>query len=130
MKCSQVFRKGHPCFWSDDVLISGLQISINCTVHGLVLVCIKANTFSWFDISTGSFSEVVCEIAKGVCFGLSSNCVHQCLTFNYCYYENPTAFNIAARSDLLSRGRSFLSASAINRGVFENYWHTFCCFKL
>ena len=35
------------------------------------------------------------------------------------YYEIPTASKIAARSDL--RGKSFLPASAINRGVFENY---------
>ena len=82
----------------------------------MVLVCI--NLFL-FNISTGSFSEVVCEIAKSVCFGLSTNYLRQCLTFNY-YYEIPPASKKAAGSDLLSQGRSFLPASAINRGVFEN----------
>ena len=96
MKCSQVFRKGYLCFWSDGVLIS-------CTFHRTVLVCIKASIFSWFNISTGSFSEVVCKIAKkNVCIGLSTNCVHPCLTFNYCYYKIPPASKIAAISDLLS----------------------------
>ena len=84
--------------------------------------------------STYSFSEVVCKIAKGFCFGLSTHYVHQCLTFIYCYcfkwslrqwiWDNPS-FKMAAKSHLLWRGRSFLAASAINRGVYENYWHIF-----
>ena len=85
----------------------------------MVLVCIKANIFSGFNISTGSFSEVAFKIAKTVGFGLSTNCVHQCLTFNCCYYEILPASKIAARSDLLAQGRSFLPALAINRGVLE-----------
>ena len=119
MKCSQVFRKGHLCFWSDDILISSFQISISCPFHGAVLVCIKANIFSWFNISTGSFSEVVCEIAKCICFGLSTNSVHQCLTFNCCYYEIPPASKIAAMSNLLLQGR-FFSTSITNKQTF--FW--------
>ena len=84
----------------------------------MVLICIKANFF--FNISTCSFSEVVCEIAKSVFFGLPTNCVHQCLTFNYCYYEIHPASKIASRSDLQSQGRSLLPASTIDRGVSEN----------
>ena len=55
---------------------------------------------------------------KSVCFGLPSNCVHQCLTSNYCYNEIPPASKIAARSE--SQGRSLLPASTINRGVYGN----------
>ena len=85
----------------------------------MVLVCIKANIF---------FGSIFLLVASVKSYAKSPKAfalvflqtVHQCLTFNYCYYEIPSASKIAAVSDLLSQGRSFLPASAIKRGVFEN----------
>ena len=50
--------------------------------------------------------------------------MHQCLTFNYCYYEIPPASKIAAISDLLSQEMNLVSALATEWYLKINDMHS------
>ena len=125
-KCSQVFRKGHLCFWSDDYRSQASRSTLVAPFMEWFWYVSKQTSFLDSIFLLVASVKLYAKIAKSVCFGLSTNGVHQCLTFNCLQlWDTPQLPKIAARSDLLTQGKSFLPASAINRGVFENWWHAF-----